>query len=256
MQGSARSEAGFMQLGQQEGHHMQTHRAPSSRMVRTMSVPHMPMGPGQQQPMYSDYNGQVITCSQASPLQEVFCRVRLQSLHLRSLGPDDQAKCQYCAEVGVLRRVCRAASGLSTCLLKGSLPAQGGYFLPASSGFSTIPEVPGQPFHMSGGVTSRGMRHSASAMELPRSGAVTGPLHEGFPMFGPGAAMGPLSNMPHFGSPRAQRVSCPLSTTLQTTLCLDVLSRQECSAPCWSMRHDLPKRCGVLMKAGPTAGHE
>ena len=85
--------------------------------------------------------------------------------------------------------------------------AQGGYFLPSTSGFSTIPEVPGQPFHMSGGVTSRGLRHSASAMELPRSGTMSGPLHEGFPMFGPGAAMGPLSNMPHFGSPRAQQVN-------------------------------------------------
>lgn len=87
--------------------------------------------------------------------------------------------------------------------------AQGGYFLPSSSGFSTIPEVPGQPFQMSGGVTSRGMRHSASAMELPRapSGAMAGPPYEGFPMFGPGAAMGPLSNMPHFGSPRARQVS-------------------------------------------------
>ena len=49
-----------MQLGPQEGHPMmQMHRAPGSRMVRTMSVPHMAMGPGQQPPMYSDYNGQV-----------------------------------------------------------------------------------------------------------------------------------------------------------------------------------------------------
>ncbi len=47
MQGSARSEAGFMHMAPQEGHpHMQMHRAPASRMVRTMSVPHMAMGPG------------------------------------------------------------------------------------------------------------------------------------------------------------------------------------------------------------------
>ena len=88
-----------------------------------------------------------------------------------------------------------------------ALHPQGGYFLPSSSGFSTIPEVPGQPLHMSGGVTSRGMRHSASAMELPRSGAVGGPLREAYPMYGPGAAMAPLSHLPHFGSPRAQQVS-------------------------------------------------
>lgn len=60
MQGSARSEAGFMQLPSQEGHHhMQMHRAPASRMVRTMSVPHIAMGPGPHQPMYSDYHDQV-----------------------------------------------------------------------------------------------------------------------------------------------------------------------------------------------------
>ena len=88
-----------------------------------------------------------------------------------------------------------------------ALCSQGGYFLPSSSGFSTIPEVPGQPLHMSGGVTSRGMRHSASAMELPSSGAMGGPLHEAYPMFGPGAAMAPLSHLPHFGSPRTQQVS-------------------------------------------------
>ena len=40
---------------------MQMPRQPNSRMFRTMSVPHMAMGPGQQQqqPMYGDYNGQV-----------------------------------------------------------------------------------------------------------------------------------------------------------------------------------------------------
>lgn len=100
-------------------------------------------------------------------------------------------------------------AGASAILaLKSSIGcAQAGYFLPSSSGFSTIPEVPGQPLHMSGGVGSRGLRHSASAMELPRSGGMPGPLHEGFHMFGPGAAMAPLSNLPHFGSPRAQQVS-------------------------------------------------
>ena len=91
--------------------------------------------------------------------------------------------------------------------LSGGQFAQGGYFLPSTSGFSTIPEVPGQPLHMSGGVSSRSLRHSASAMDLPRSGGMPAPLHEGFPMFGPGAAMGPLSNMPHFGSPRALQVT-------------------------------------------------
>ena len=66
MQGSARSEAGFMHMAPQEGHpHMQMHRAPASRMVRTMSVPHMAMGPGQHQPMYSEYNGQVCESPQA-----------------------------------------------------------------------------------------------------------------------------------------------------------------------------------------------
>ena len=69
--------------------------------------------------------------------------------------------------------------------LSGGLSAQGGYFLPSTSSFSTIPEVPGQPLHMSGGVTSRSLRHSASAMDLPRSGGMPAPLHEGFPMFGP-----------------------------------------------------------------------
>ena len=93
-------------------------------------------------------------------------------------------------------------------LSRRALYFQEGYFLPASSGFSTIPEVPGQPLHMSGGVTSRGMRHSASAMELPRSGgAMGGALHEAYPMYGPGAAMAPLSHLPHFGSPRAQQVN-------------------------------------------------
>ena len=101
-------------------------------------------------------------------------------------------------------KLCRSHACMS---LKWCEHAQGGHFLPSGSGFSTIPEVPGQPLHMSGGVTSRGMRHSASAMELPRSGGMAGPQHEGFPMFGPGAAMGPLSNMPHFGSPRARQVS-------------------------------------------------
>ena len=44
----------------QEGPHMQMPRQPNNRMFRTMSVPHMAMGPGQQQqPMYGDYNGQV-----------------------------------------------------------------------------------------------------------------------------------------------------------------------------------------------------
>lgn len=46
----------------QEGPHMQMPRQPNNRMFRTMSVPHMAMGPGQQQqqPMYGDYNGQVV----------------------------------------------------------------------------------------------------------------------------------------------------------------------------------------------------
>ena len=82
MQGSARSEAGFMQLGPQEGHHMQMHRAPSSRMVRTMSVPHMAMGPGQQQPMYSDYSGQVTACSQTLPAAGSVLQSQAQSLSL------------------------------------------------------------------------------------------------------------------------------------------------------------------------------
>ena len=92
--------------------------------------------------------------------------------------------------------------------LSGGLSAQGGYFLPSTSGFSTIPEVPGQPLHMSGGVTSRSLPPlRIGGMDLPRSGGMPAPLHEGFPMFGPGAAMGPLSNMPHFGSPRALQVT-------------------------------------------------
>ena len=57
-----------MQLPSQEGHHhVQMHRAPTGRMVRTMSVPHIAMGPGQHQSMYSEYNHQVRRCSQASP---------------------------------------------------------------------------------------------------------------------------------------------------------------------------------------------
>ena len=66
-----------MHMAPMEGHsHMQMHRAPASRMVRTMSVPHMAMGPGQHQPMYSEYNGQV---SRSSPylLHRLFLKFAL-----------------------------------------------------------------------------------------------------------------------------------------------------------------------------------
>ena len=43
-----------------EGHQVQMQRMPNKRMFRTMSVPHMAMGPGQQQSMYGTYDGQVI----------------------------------------------------------------------------------------------------------------------------------------------------------------------------------------------------
>ncbi len=63
-----------MHMAPQEGPpHMQMHRAPASRMVRTMSVPHMAMGPGQHQPMYSEYNGQV-SASFRSLLHRLFPR--------------------------------------------------------------------------------------------------------------------------------------------------------------------------------------
>ncbi len=103
--------------------------------------------------------------------------------------------------------------------------AQGGYFLPSSSGFSTIPEVPGQPFHMSGGVTSRGMRHSASAMELPRapSGAMAGPPHEGFPMFGPGAAMGPSQQHAPLRQPPSPAGELAQRIPVQSPPCSDKL---------------------------------
>ena len=41
---------------------MQMPRQPNIRMFRTMSVPHMAMGPGQQQqqPVYGNHNGQVV----------------------------------------------------------------------------------------------------------------------------------------------------------------------------------------------------
>ena len=66
----------------QEGPHMQMPRQPNNRMFRTMSVPHMAMGPGQQQPMYSDYSGQVTACSQTLPAAGSVLQSQAQSLSL------------------------------------------------------------------------------------------------------------------------------------------------------------------------------
>ena len=54
MQGSRNSETEFMQLPDPEDHHAPMEaRAPGSRMFRTMSVPHMAMGPNH----HGNYNG-------------------------------------------------------------------------------------------------------------------------------------------------------------------------------------------------------
>ena len=62
-QGSARNEGGFAQMPPPEGHQVQMQRMTNNRMFRTMSVPHMAMGPGQQQSMYGTYDGQVSNIS-------------------------------------------------------------------------------------------------------------------------------------------------------------------------------------------------
>lgn len=53
-----------MHMPPQESHqHMQMQRPPSNnRMFRTMSVPHMAMGPGQHQPSYGNFDasGQMV----------------------------------------------------------------------------------------------------------------------------------------------------------------------------------------------------
>ena len=183
-----------------EGHQVQMQRMPNNRMFHTMSVPHMPMGPGQQQSMYGTYDEQVSIFSRRHHLCVAICpEFSAAKIADLSCAPQYGFTIPLQCRMSTLR--------LLSLWLSGTLSAQGGYFLPSTSGFSTIPEVPGQPFHMSGGVTSRSLRHSASAMDLPRSGGMPVPLHEGFPMFGPGAAMGPLSNMSHFGNPRAPQVT-------------------------------------------------
>lgn len=59
------------------------------------------------------------------------------------------------------------------------------------------------------------MRHSASAVELPRSGGMQAgggsfqQQQQPFPMYGLGAPMAPLTDLQHLSSPRASQVPSP-----------------------------------------------
>lgn len=61
-----------------------------------------------------------------------------------------------------------------------------------------------QPLHFQSAHQGQALRHSVSAADLSRPGGLQGGPVAGYPaMFGLGAPMAPLAELPHIGSPRA-----------------------------------------------------
>lgn len=105
--------------------------------------------------------------------------------------------------------------------------AQMHYMMPPSSSYLSYNDGSG---------SAMGMRHSASAVELPHSGGMGGSSEQQQynQMFGLGAPMGPLANLQHLSSPRASQV-CHLPYKRSTP-----------PAPC---------RAIVLVRSGPQQPH-